>query len=81
MQAAFTSNNVTLGYNRLAVLNEPVGWWGVAVALKYGKFVNDSSAYQVWEPSDQVGCVGLVAGHVHVAESPFVCEHGRRMRS
>lgn len=52
---AFTSNNASLGWDRLAVLNEDTGAWPGAVKYDYGKFVNSTYAYQVWEPSDQAG--------------------------
>jgi hypothetical protein len=51
--AAFTSNDPALGYDRLQVLNEDTDSWPGAVAADYGKFVNSSYTYLIWEPSDQ----------------------------
>ncbi len=51
---AFLSNNASMGYDRSAVLNQPEGGeWAAAVAADYGKFVNSSYVWQIWEPSDQ----------------------------
>lgn len=51
--AAFTSNNRTLGWDRLVVLNEDQTHWEFAVDNAFGKFANLSNPYLVWEPSDE----------------------------
>eukprot|EP00933_Yihiella_yeosuensis_P051151 TRINITY_DN49005_c0_g1_i1.p1 TRINITY_DN49005_c0_g1~~TRINITY_DN49005_c0_g1_i1.p1 ORF type:complete len:730 (+),score=102.52 TRINITY_DN49005_c0_g1_i1:36-2225(+) len=54
---AFTSNNVTLGYDRYQILNNPEDlsrWKHLATAgVHYGKFQNSSYPYQLWEPDAQ----------------------------
>jgi hypothetical protein len=50
---AFYYDNKSLGWDRLQVLNEDVNWWNYAVQRKFGKFVNSSYSYLLWEPSDQ----------------------------
>lgn len=54
-QDAFTSDNVSLGYDRFQVLNEPVAWFGVAALFGYGKFASSSNPHTwlLWEPSDE----------------------------
>jgi hypothetical protein len=51
---AFTANDSTAGYDRWEVMNPS---WGANLqefaAGKWGKFVNSTYAFQVWEPCDQ----------------------------
>ncbi len=48
LDASFTSNNVSTGYDRLAVLNEPsVVMWPLAALYNFGKFVKSIYPYQV----------------------------------
>ena len=51
--AAFTSDNRTLGWDRLVVLNEDQAHWAFAAQHAFGKFANLSNPYLVWEPSDE----------------------------
>lgn len=57
----FTSNDPSLGYDRLIVLNEPADAWAGAASQKFGKFLNGSEPYIVWEPSDQPGLLSAIA--------------------
>jgi hypothetical protein len=41
------------GWDRFAILNEPVDQWPFAVNASYGKFTASPYAWQVWEPADQ----------------------------
>ncbi len=75
--AAFTSNDPTLGYDRLQVLNEPAGAvWSVAAALGFGKFAAGSRPFIVWEPSDALGM--LASADVYLSHSPVAHEPGFR---
>ncbi len=57
--AAFTSNDAARGYDRWQVLNGKWGlelgqrWFSTYADAHWGKFVNSSRAFQVWEPCDQ----------------------------
>eukprot|EP00040_Diaphanoeca_grandis_P027458 m.156355 g.156355 ORF g.156355 m.156355 type:complete len:715 (+) comp30989_c0_seq1:239-2383(+) len=50
---AFHSNNPKLGYDRFQILNEPSAHFNDAVLADYGKFVNSTLNYQIYEPKDQ----------------------------
>ena len=70
--ASFTSNNATLGYDRLTTFNDPQGTsFSIAAALGFGKFAGlgvsgrGDTPYINWEPSDAKGiatAVGQYAG-------------------
>ena len=64
--ASFTSDNATLGWDRLVVLNEPLSEWPTAAAARFGKFSNPASPasqwpWVVWEPSDQAGMASIAS--------------------
>ena len=76
MDAAFHSNDPTKGYDRFQVLNEPSAKWPTAVTAKFGKFVNSTYNYQVYEPKDQIEIETRVgeytaAGLTHVPQLRF----------
>jgi hypothetical protein len=68
--AAFTSDDAARGFDRLAVLNEPLPTWPVAGALRFGKFFNKSEPMIVWEPSDQAGMLSVAETYSRDAPAP-----------
>ena len=50
---AFTSDDPTRGLDRFAILNEPSGSFHSATEKRYGKFVNSSFNWQIYEPRDE----------------------------
>lgn len=47
------SDNVTLGWDRLLLLNNPIERWAAAAAERWGKFESRAGPLICWEPSDQ----------------------------
>ena len=54
LKDAFTSNDPSRGLDRFAVLNYGSGQFHDAASVGYGKFVNSSFNWQIYEPRDQV---------------------------
>jgi hypothetical protein len=53
--ASLFSDNATLGWDRLMLLNNPMQRWSAAAAENWGKFDARSGPLICWEPSDQTG--------------------------
>jgi hypothetical protein len=51
--AALWSDNATLGWDRLELLNSPMQQWSVAASEQWGKFGWRPGPLICWEPSDQ----------------------------
>jgi hypothetical protein len=62
--AAFESNNASLGYDRLAILNDNFLNFPQSAAKHFGKFANSSRPYIVWEPSDQATMLAMGRAYV-----------------
>ena len=73
--AAFSSNNATLGYDRLATLNDDTALFPVAAALGFGKFAAGPRPLVVWEPADQKTMLAMGAA---AAAAPAVPAAGLR---
>ena len=67
---AFTSDSASQGWDRLAVLNEPLSAWPAATALRYGKFENRSEPFIVWEPSDEAGVKSVAVAYAASGTPP-----------
>jgi hypothetical protein len=67
---AFSRDDAGAGWDRLAVLNEPLSAWPLAAALRFGKFANRSEPMIVWEPSDQSGVLSVAATYAAGAPAP-----------
>lgn len=52
---ALFDDNVTRGWDRLALLNNPMERWHAAAAQRWGKFESRPGPLICWEPSDQTG--------------------------
>lgn len=74
---AFFDNtrNASVGWDRLAVLNEPEDQWAYAVDHAFGKFVHGSYPYVLWEPSDQASILKYADAYISTGQA-----HGAGMR-
>jgi hypothetical protein len=72
---AFTSNNASLGWDRLATLNDNTALFPVAAALDFGKFAAGPRPLVVWEPADQKTMLAMGAA---AAAAPAVPAAGLR---
>jgi hypothetical protein len=68
---AFTQDDVSKGWDRLVVLNEPAGLlWNLAASLKFGKFASRERPFIVWEPSDAAGMMAAVNTYANAVGAP-----------
>uniref|UniRef100_A0A0G4FKB0 Uncharacterized protein n=1 Tax=Chromera velia CCMP2878 TaxID=1169474 RepID=A0A0G4FKB0_9ALVE len=65
--AAFTSDDPSKGFDRFAILNEPVKMFPVSALAGFGKFAHSPLSIQIWEPRDEAQIAALSALYLATA--------------